>query len=143
PTATGLCNHLLSYSRLSREGAGGLLHTSITIGYDVPWPQVHDLLLGAARGVDGLLATPEPFVLQTSLGDFSVAYELNAYTHEVTRMARLYSEMHRRIQDAFAEAGIEILSPAYHARRDAPSTVPDPAYLRDLASGDGGSAPEA
>ncbi|OZC03517.1 mechanosensitive ion channel family protein [Rubricoccus marinus] len=142
PNASVLGNHIVNYSRMSREGEGVILHTSITIGYDVPWPQVHDLLLGAARGTDGLLSDPAPFVLQTSLGDFSVAYELNAYTHEVTRMARLYSEMHRRIQDAFAEAGVEILSPTYHARRDAPSTVPDAALLRagmgpTEASGDG------
>lgn len=129
PNATVLNNHIINYSRMSRDGDGVILHTSVTIGYDVPWPQVHALLLSAARGVDGLLATPEPFVLQTALGDFSVAYELNAYTHEVTRMSKLYSEMHRHIQDAFAEAGIEILSPTYHARRDAPSTVPDTAYL--------------
>ncbi len=130
PNATVLGNHIVNYTRMSRDGEGVILHTTITIGYDVPWPQVHALLLSAARGTENVLSSPEPFVLQTSLGDFSVAYELNAYTHEVRRMAATYSEMHRRIQDAFAEAGVEILSPTYHARRDGPSTVPDDALLR-------------
>ena len=143
PNATVLSNHIINYTRMSREGDGVILHTGVTIGYDVPWPEVHALLLRAARGTPGIQATPPPFVLQTSLGDFSVAYELNAYTHEVTRMAALYSEMHRRIQDAFAEAGVEILSPTYHARRDAPSTVPDWARLRGEAAPEGTGAPEA
>ena len=125
PNATVLSNHIVNYSRMSREGDGVILHTTVTIGYDVPWPMVHRLMVQAALDTPGIRDEPTPFVLQTSLGDFSVAYELNAYTHEVTRMAGLYSGLHRHIQDRFAEAGVEILSPTYHARRDAPSTVPN------------------
>ncbi|MEM6285606.1 MAG: mechanosensitive ion channel family protein [Bacteroidota bacterium] len=125
PNATVLSNHIVNYSVMAREGSGVVLHTTITIGYDVPWPDVHRLLLQAARDTDGLEAEPRPFVLQTSLGDFSVAYQLNAYTREVTRMARLYSDIHQHIQDRFAEAGVEVLSPTYEAHRDGPSTVPD------------------
>jgi hypothetical protein len=33
-------------------------------------------------------------------------------------MARVYSDLHHNIQDAFAEEGVEILSPAYEAQRD-------------------------
>ena len=69
-------------------------------------------------------------MLQTALGDFSVAYQLNAYTREVGRMARTYSELHQHIQDRFAEAGLEILSPTYGAWREGPSTVPDAGALR-------------
>lgn len=125
PNAAVLSNHIVNYSRMSREGDGVILHTTVTIGYDVPWPLVHRLMTQAALDTPGIETEPTPFVLQTSLGDFSVAYELNAYTHEVTRMAGLYSGLHRHIQDRFAEAGVEILSPTYHARRDGPSTLPD------------------
>ncbi len=131
PNSTVLSNHITNYSVMARAGSGVIVHSTITIGYDVPWPQVHRLLLQAARGTAGVEAEPEPFVLQTALGDFSVSYEINAYTREVTRMARLYSELHRNVQDQFAEAGVEILSPTYHARRDAPSTVPSVAALHD------------
>ena len=131
PNATVLSNHIVNYSVMAREGSGVVLHTTVTIGYDVPWPDVHRLMIQAARDTPGLEAEPAPFVLQTSLGDFSVAYQLNAYTREVTRMARLYSDMHQHIQDRFAEAGVEILSPTYEAHRDGPSTVPDVAAVRD------------
>ena len=134
PNATVLSNHIVNYSVMAREGSGVILHTEVTIGYDVPWPQVHRLLIQAARDTVGVEAEPSPFVLQTALGDFSVAYQLNAYTHEVTRMARIYSDVHQHVQDRFAEAGVEVLSPTYGAWREGPSTVPDYAALRDLKS---------
>ena len=141
PNAAVLSNHIVNYSVMAREGSGVVLHTTVTIGYDVPWPQVHRLLIGAARDTAGVVAEPAPFVLQTSLGDFSVAYQLNAYTHEVTRMARTYSDIHQHIQDRFAEAGVEVLSPTYAAWREGPSTVPDFAALRDLGDRKAVAAP--
>ncbi|GAB5536629.1 MAG: mechanosensitive ion channel family protein [Rubricoccaceae bacterium] len=124
PNSTVLSGHIVNYSVMAREGSGVILHTTVTIGYDVPWPRVYELLVQAALETDGIEPEPAPFVLQTSLGDFSVAYQLNAYTVHVKRMATLYSTIHQNIQTQFALAGIEILSPTYHARRDAPSTVP-------------------
>jgi len=103
-----------------------ILHTTVTIGYDVPWREVHAALLGAASGVRGLLADPPPFVLQLMLDSFSVAYELNASTDEPRNMAIIYSDLHQAIQDRFAEAGIEILTPTYQSLRDgSASTIPD------------------
>ena len=52
---------------------GLIMHTTITIGYDVPWQQVHELLLAAALASEGILADPKPFVLQTSLDDYYVS----------------------------------------------------------------------
>ena len=141
PNATVLSTQIVNYSAMARDGSGIILHTEVTIGYDVPWPQVHQLLIQAARDTAGIEPEPPPFVLQTALGDFSVAYELNAYTKEVTRMARLYSDIHQHIQDRFAEAGVEILSPTYEARRDGPSTVPDVRALRDTTSRLAATAP--
>ena len=143
PNATVLSNHIVNYSRMAREGSGVILHTEVTIGYDVPWPTVHRLMTQAARDTAGIEPEPPPFVLQTALGDFSVAYQLNAYTREVTRMARLYSDMHQHIQDRFAEAEVEILSPTYGAYREGPSTVPDGAVLRDVAGRMAATAPAA
>lgn len=141
PNAMVLSNHIVNYSVMARDGSGVILHTEVTIGYDVPWPQVHRLLIQAARDTPGIEPEPAPFVLQTALGDFSVAYQLNAYTKEVTRMARLYSDIHQHVQDQFAEAGIEILSPTYGAYREGPSTVPDAAALRDVAGRVAATAP--
>ncbi|MFV1988778.1 MAG: mechanosensitive ion channel family protein [Gemmatimonadota bacterium] len=97
---------------------GVFLNTTVTIGYDVPWRRVHELLLAAAASTSKIEETPESYVLQTSLDDFSVAYELNAATREPDVMPATYSELHQNIQDQFAAAGIEIASPSYLALRD-------------------------
>jgi small-conductance mechanosensitive channel len=119
-----LNQNLVNYSDMARK-EGLILHTAISIGYDVPWRQVHDLLVGAALRAEHVLEEPAPFVLQTSLNDFHVGYQINAYTHAANRMASVLGELHQNIQDAFSEAGIEILSPAYTALRDgAADTIP-------------------
>ena len=98
----------------------------MTIGYDVPWRKVHELLVEAAVATDGINISREPFVLQTSLDDWYVSYQLNAYTDVPERMAGIYSELHGNIQDKFNEAGIEIMSPRYSAVRDGnASTIPE------------------
>jgi len=117
PNAVVLSSPMVNYSALARQ-EGLILHTGVTIGYDAPWRQVHELLITAARRTSGIVETPAPFVLQTALNDFYVAYEINAYTHEPQRMVQIYSDLHANIQDAFNEAGVEIMSPHYGALRD-------------------------
>jgi small-conductance mechanosensitive channel len=112
-----LAAHIVNYSAAARAG-GLVLHTAVTIGYDTPWRRVHELLVAAAEGVEGILSSPRPFVLQTSLGDFYVSYELNAYTDRVQDMVALSSRLHEAIQDRFFEAGVEIMSPHYTGIRD-------------------------
>jgi small-conductance mechanosensitive channel len=90
----------------------------VTIGYDVPWRKVHELLLCAAANTPGLLSDPAPFILQTSLNDYHVSYQLNAYTKQPEIMAQLYAQMHQNIQDEFNQAGVEIMSPAFTSLRD-------------------------
>jgi len=117
PNANIINNHLVNYSaNVKKEGL--VLHTSVTIGYDIPWKKVEELLIEAALKSEFIQAEPAPFVLQTSLDDNYVAYELNAYSKEAKKMALIYSDMHRNILDAFNKAGVEILSPQYIAARD-------------------------
>lgn len=117
PNSMVLGSHMINFSVLAQESRL-ILHTSVTIGYDVPWRQVHELLIGAARDTKGVVKEPPPFVLQTSLNDYSVAYELNAYTADAQHLLVIQSELHQNIQDRFNEAGVEIMSPAYAALRD-------------------------
>ena len=117
PNAAVLGGHILNYSARARA-EGLILHSTVTIGYDVPWRQVHELLITAATSTDGIMATPAPFVLQTSLDDFYVSYQINAFTAAASRMAVIYGELHQHIQDEFAKAGVEIMSPHYRAVRD-------------------------
>ncbi len=135
PNALVLGAHITNYSANARSD-GLVLHTTVTIGYDVPWRQVHDLLINAARKTPNILDKPAPYVLQTSLDDHYVAYEINAYTDQPNRMATIYSMLHQEIQDAFNEAGVEIMSPHYQALRDG-NEVTVPAEYRP----DGYAAP--
>ncbi len=114
PNSMILNSHITNYSSMARE-KGLILHTAVTIGYDAPWRQVHELLLTAAGRTDGLLKEPPPFVLQRSLDDFYVRYELNVYTDTPHNMAQLYSELHKNIQDCFNEYGVQIMSPHYES----------------------------
>ncbi len=63
------------------------------------WREVHRVLKEAALSSSLILKDPAPFVLQTSLGDFSVSYELNACTEQSSLMPQIYSELHQNIQD--------------------------------------------
>ena len=123
PNANIITNHLINYSANAKR-QGLILHTSITIGYDVPPQEVEDLLIKAAELCESVLKDPKPFVLETSLDDNYVSYELNAFTREAKNMPRIYSNIHRNILEVFNEAGVEILSPQYVAARDGnPTTV--------------------
>lgn len=126
PNAAVLNAQIINYSALAQDKSSRLiLHTTITLGYDVPWRHVHTTLIQAAQATPHILGEPSPFVLQTSLDDFYVSYELNAYTDRPTIMARIYSELHQNIQDCCNQGGIEILSPHYRAVRDGnQNTIP-------------------
>ncbi|MGA1621531.1 MAG: mechanosensitive ion channel family protein [Synechocystis sp.] len=108
-----------------------LLKTTITLGYDVPWRKVHETLVKAASESEGILKDPEPFVVQTSLDDFYVAYTLKAYTNQPYKMQVVYSNLHQNIQDKCNEVDIEILSPHYRAVRDGNMTTIPSDYLPD------------
>ena len=120
PNSTILNSNIINYSSLARE-KGLILHTEVTIGYDAPWRQVHEMLLSAAKKTTGLLKEPPPFVLQKALDDFYVRYELNAFTDAPQMMVNIYSELHKNIQDSFNEYGVQIMSPHY---------LGDPAHMK-------------
>ncbi len=117
PNVLVLGAHITNYSRQAAEGRL-VLSTSVTMGYDVPWQRVSELLIAAARATPDIAGDPPPFVLRAALEDFYVRHELNAYTHNAQAMARIYSDLHTNILDHFHEAGIEIMSPHYSALRD-------------------------
>lgn len=124
PNATIINTHLWNYTK-NASSIGIILHPTVTIGYDVPSEQVIELLLNAAKNTKNLTRELKPFVLQKSLSDFYVEYELNVYTKQPKKMAHFYSELHKNILDEFNKANVEILSPHYSAFRDGnASTIP-------------------
>ncbi len=117
PNSLVLASHIVNFSSCCRGGAL-ILHTSVTIGYDAPWRDVHQFLISAALSTTHILADPAPFVLQTALDDFYVKYQINAYTSQAREMVNIYGELHQNIQDKFNAAGVEICSPHFSALRD-------------------------
>ena len=121
---------IINYSAVVRDFKLPLaLQTTITLGYDVPWRQVHQVLVAAARTTPEVLTEPAPFVLQTSLDDFYVSYQLKAFINQPEKLPQIYSNLLQNIQDHCNEAGIEILSPHYTALRDGNQNTIPAAYL--------------
>lgn len=123
PNSNIMNSDVINYSQLAKA-EGLLLHTKVGIGYDTPWRLVEAMLIEAAGRTSGIDKEKSPFVLQTSLGDFSVEYQINAYCKEVGNLQRIYSELHANIQDVFNENSVQIMSPAYVADPETPKLVP-------------------
>jgi small-conductance mechanosensitive channel len=141
PNAVIQNSHVTNYSSMARE-QGLILHTAVTIGYNTPWRQIHAFLLQAAERTSGLLRDPPPFVLQTSLDDFYVRYELNAYTDMPQEMLNIYSDLHQNIQDAFNEFEVQIMSPHYIDDPKSPAVVPRERWYEPPAKNPGQEADE-
>ncbi len=129
PNSFIMSSHTVNYSASARQ-FGLIIHTSVTIGYDVPWRQVHQLLINAARMTPGVLEDPKPFVLETALNDYYPCYQINAYIKDADNYGPIMSDLHQNIQDVFNEAGVEIMSPQYIATRDGNATTIPSDYLK-------------
>lgn len=124
PNSNLITGHILNYSSAC-ENEGLIIHSTVTIGYDVPWRKMHEALIDAVLQVPAIEKEPAPFVYQKSLDDFYVSYEVNAYVRDVSHIFKTYSQMHQSIQDVCNERGIEIMSPHYRNLRDGNmSTIP-------------------
>ncbi|MFY7934095.1 MAG: mechanosensitive ion channel family protein [Microcystis aeruginosa] len=130
PNSSLLSSNVINFSISSRElNRNLIIQTTITLGYDLPWRKAHKTLIEAALETEHILKEPAPFVLQTSLDNFYISYQLNAYTNQPNLMVIIYSELHQNIQDKCNEAGIEILSPSYTSLRDGNTTTIPENYL--------------
>jgi small-conductance mechanosensitive channel len=123
PNAVVVSNATTNFSRHA-ERDGVFAPTSVTIGYDQPWRQVHALLILAAERTKGVRQTPKPVVLQTALADFYVQYTLLVCLDNPARRLPTLNELHGNIQDAFNEYGVQIMSPNYEADPEGRKVVP-------------------
>jgi len=140
PNSQILNSDVTNYSSLA--GTKGLiLHTTVGIGYEVPWRQVEAMMLTAAGRTAGVLSDPSPFILLTKLGDFSVSYELNVYVRDTEMIGKRYAELHRHIIDVFNEYQVQIMTPAYEGDPDQPKVVPPERWYSAPASADVRSKP--
>jgi small-conductance mechanosensitive channel len=127
-----------NYTRLSGD-EGVLLHTTVTIGYDTPWRQVQALLILAADRTPGLRRDPRPFVRQSELSDFYVAYEVNAALDRPEIRIQVLSDLHANILDCFNEYGVQIMSPHYEGDPSHPKVVGPSAWSLPPADGTRGA----
>ncbi|MEE9368911.1 MAG: mechanosensitive ion channel domain-containing protein [Pontiella sp.] len=122
PNASVSANHIINFSRMAEKG-GVNVGVVITLGYDLPWRQVYELLTSSAKDVPDVLENPAPKVLQLELGDFYVKYKLIVTTKHPERRVPIRSNLSQNIQDNFAAAGVEIMSPHYRANRSGEATT--------------------
>ena len=122
PSSVILNSNVINYSSRAKQG-GLILHTTVGIGYETPWRQVEAMLIEAANRTEGLLHEPAPFVLQTSLGDFCITYEINVYCDRPQQMPQFYTALHRNILDVFNEHRVQIMTPSYEADPAQPKIV--------------------
>ena len=124
PNSNLMTSQTTNYT-FSAHNYGVIVHTKVTIGYDMQWQKIRDLLLAAAAKTSHLQKKPEPFVRITALDDFYVEYEINAYTRKSDLLSDIYSELHQNILDSFHSNGVEIMSPHIFAHRsDLPVQIP-------------------
>ncbi len=125
PNALVLGNVTRNFSRV-HSGRGYVLDTTVTIGYDTPWRQVHAILIEATQAIPEIFKDPQPYVMQTALSDFYVAYKLVVYVQAdaPAERARVASDLHAAIQDAFNRHDVQIMSPHYLGDPPSPKTVP-------------------
>jgi small-conductance mechanosensitive channel len=127
-----------NFTRLA-GAEGAIIHTTVTIGYDAPWRQVHAMLLEAAARTPGLRREPPPFVLQTALSDFYVEYQLNAHIERPDTRLVTRALLHANIQDVFNEHGVQIMSPHYEADPGEKKWVPRDRWHEPPAKPPGGT----
>jgi small-conductance mechanosensitive channel len=123
PNSVLIEDSITNYSQRFTDSSS-VLSTSVTIGYDTPWRQVHAMLLMAAGQVEGILGTPEPYVVQKALTDFYIQYELFVVVEWPGERLAVLSKLHSKIQDTFNEYGVQIMSPQYYEQPPQPLVVP-------------------
>jgi small-conductance mechanosensitive channel len=112
-----------NYTRLGHSD-GMSLSSTVTIGYDAPWRQVHALLQLAADHTPNISKTPKPSVVQKQLSDFYVEYTLIARLDDERLRIQTVSNLNSAIQDAFNEFGVQIMSPHYMTQPNTRVLVP-------------------
>jgi len=112
-----------NYTRLGRPD-GMSVSSTVTIGYDAPWRQVHALLELAADRTPNISKTLKPSVVQRELSDFYVQYTLIARLDDERLRIQTVSRLNSAIQDAFNEFGVQIMSPHYMVQPNASMIIP-------------------
>ncbi|HBR3038492.1 TPA: mechanosensitive ion channel [Klebsiella pneumoniae] len=127
PNAVVVGGKIINLSAESADG-GVNLTTSVTIGYDTPWRQVHALLELAARRTPGIDQQIAPVVRKLGLLDWYTSYELQVRLLPTTKLPDGRNALHSSIIDVFNEFGVQIMSPNFVMQPKAAVVVPQEAW---------------
>ncbi|HCJ2039709.1 TPA: mechanosensitive ion channel [Klebsiella pneumoniae] len=127
PNAVVVSGKIINLSAESVDG-GVNLTTSVTIGYDTPWRQVHALLELAARRTPGIDQQIAPVVRKLGLLDWYTSYELQVRLLPTTKLPDGRNALHSSIIDVFNEFGVQIMSPNFVMQPKAAVVVPQEAW---------------
>ncbi|HBS7197978.1 mechanosensitive ion channel [Klebsiella pneumoniae] len=127
PNAVVVSGKIINLSAESADG-GVNLTTSVTIGYDTPWRQVHALLELAARRTPGIDQQIAPVVRKLGLLDWYTSYELQVRLLPTTKLPDGRNALHSSIIDVFNEFGVQIMSPNFLMQPKAAVVVPQEAW---------------
>ncbi len=120
------------------RSSGSFICVSVSLGYDVNRLKIQKCLLDAAKRAN----LKDAFVLITTLGDFSVVYEIHGLLDDVKRVLTAKSTLHGFVLDSLHEAGIEIVSPNFMNQRQVGETIFIPKKVRSKIAKET-EAPEA
>jgi len=110
PNASMMSSQTVNYND-SADNYGLIIHTTVGVQYNVPWQQVHELLIKAAKMTEGVIADKEPFVLEQGFTDLYPNYQINAYIKDISSYSRINSDLHSNIQIVFNEAKVNLETP--------------------------------
>lgn len=131
-------NTELTTSAVSRPFARDRYRVSerLTVAYTEDLDEVTDLLVGAASDDDRVLATPEPTVHVTALGDSAIELSAWFWVGDPTsvNLAAVRTAFRTRAKDALLEAGIAV-APATPQELSGRLTVERPDPPRDVPPG--------
>jgi len=95
------------------RNSGTIICTSVSLGYDVGRKKIESCLFDAAKNA-GLT---DPFMYITSLGDYSIVYQINGLLSDTEKNISAVSRLNAMVLDALHEAKIEIVSPTFMNQR--------------------------
>lgn len=110
PNTTVTSGTVVNFTRLASRGASHAT-VGLSLGYEVPYQRVRSLLQDALRGVTGLKRGETPRVLQKTLGDHAVVYEVQLMLDRSASRSQVLSDALTSIREHFDSAGVAILSP--------------------------------
>ena len=127
---------------LHREGT--IISAEISLGYDVPYTRIEELLLKAAEEA----CLEEPYVMVQELLDHAVLYLVAGFLPEMKHLLTARSQLRKKILEQMHGHGVEIVSPAFMNQRQLAADekmIPDAPVLHARKSSQaqpGSPAPE-